>query len=73
MKATINVSMKHNDLADLSLVFENGSRVNMYGYLPRLGPFNSDYTKLVIDNETGKIVNWVPFTMKFLEDEANNI
>lgn len=57
--STITVFMKHDDRAVIT--FQN---IDKEGYLPNIGPFSSDQTELIIDNETGKILNWKPLDVK---------
>ena len=66
---TVEVFMKHDDRASFTILDENGNEVfeQNSDYLPYLGIFGGDDTSLKIDNETGKIIGWVPITKEHIE------
>ena len=56
----VNLFMKHNDCVVLSM----GS-VEIQGYLPHVNSvLGGDDTDLIIDNETGLIINWTPIRIR---------
>lgn len=73
----VTISMKHNDLAVMTLDNENDVEVFEHdGYMPDMGIFEGgDYTELTIDNATGKIIGWKPITpqdvTKFKEENGD--
>lgn len=60
----ITVYMKHDDRC--SMMIEDGHGdwlLNAHSdYMPYLGVFGGDDTKLRIDNATGQIIGWKPLT-----------
>ena len=61
----VYISMKHNDMANIQM-----DDVEHDGYMPYSGIFGGDYTSFEVDNETGKIIGWVPLRIedgKFVE------
>lgn len=67
----IFISVKCSDSCDYAVVDDQGNYIlEGDGYVPRnWGVGGGDYVKLTIDNETGKIVGWVPIDLKTLEIE----
>lgn len=65
----IGLSAKASDLHFVQIYFEDGSTREHDGYNPGVCG-SGDYTKLEIDNETGKIIGWKPLQLSDLfEDE----
>ena len=58
----VSVFVKHDDRALISLLDANNNTVEEQtdDYLPYVGVFGGEETELEIDNETGKIIGWVP-------------
>jgi hypothetical protein len=68
---TIELFMKHNDMANFEATDENGKKVFAHdGYMPYTENLGGDDTELTIDNATGKIIGWVPITLE--EIKAKN-
>lgn len=68
MKAKIYLFMKHDDTASLIIDNEKDEEIfDHQGYMPEVGVFGGDQTELVIDNETGKIIDWKPITQEELD------
>lgn len=64
----ISLYLKHDDRVSMII---NENDVDVYescDYLPYVGCLGGDHTELVIDNETGKILNWKPITKEEYED-----
>lgn len=60
----VKISLKHDDRASLQLINEFGEKLaEVDDGMPNVGVLGGDYTDLVIDNNTGKIIGWVPITM----------
>lgn len=61
--ATVTVFMKHNDAAWFRYE-EDGLTIESEGYMPRVGGvFDRGYgdsTCITIDNESGRVIGWVP-------------
>ena len=56
---TVTVFLKHDDRASLTLIGRDGQTIGEFdGYLPELGIFGGDDTKLSINNDTGEIIGW---------------
>lgn len=55
----VKVFMKHNDMTCISF----DTYYHDSDYLPYIGPFYSDESTFVIDNETGVIKNWKPLAV----------
>ena len=61
----VTISMKHSDMAELYLKGENQRTLKEYiDGMPHLGILGGDYTKLTIENATGKIIGWKPIEVK---------
>ncbi len=61
----VMIAMKHDDRASIEM---DGAEV--VGYMPYTGILGGGFTVLKIDNETGKIVGWIPLQIedgRFLE------
>lgn len=56
---TIEVWMKHNDLASINIPHMN---VDIDGYMPTIGPFAGDDTSIEICLDCGKVQDWEPIT-----------
>ena len=72
MKGTIKLYLKHDDRVDFVFVNENSQTITKDhdGYMPKVNNLlGGDYTRFVIDNETGKILNWKPVTLADLASE----
>jgi hypothetical protein len=66
---TISISAKCSDLFNATLTVD-GKQIGDYdGYVPEFmpGEHYGDYVRLVIDIDTGKILNWKKPTKKQLE------
>jgi hypothetical protein len=73
----IHLSFKHNDLSDVSIMDENDNAILEHnGYMLEMGIFiDQDQTVFVVDNETGKIIGWVPITeedVKRIKEEESD-
>jgi hypothetical protein len=66
----IFISCKHSDMLDMQIEDEDGNLILEHqGYGPNIGSLSGgDYLSLVIDNDTGKIIDWKPIT----QDEIEN-
>ena len=58
----VYVFLKHDDRASIISIDADGNEIQRIDgdYLPYVGIFGGDDTILKIDNETGKIIGWVP-------------
>jgi hypothetical protein len=67
---TVSVYMKHNDMTGMQLYDADGNTIEEMDsdYFPHVGVFGGDDTELTIDNETGKIIGWVPITTLSKDD-----
>ncbi len=63
----IFISCKHNDMCDFEVIDDDNTLYESHDYAPYLGIFGGDYTHFQVDNETGKIVGWVPITKEEIE------
>lgn len=65
MIKTISLFMKHNDCSVIQAKNDKSELIiESNGYMPDIHMLGGDTTELHIDNETGKIIGWVPFTEK---------
>ena len=65
MLKTIEISAKCSDMFRMNGLDENGNNicgVEYQGYVPSLVCSNSDCVQFKIDVETGRILNWKPFS-----------
>ena len=62
MIKTVHIYMKHDDRCVIELLDENEQDVEEMSseYMPHVGIFGGDDTDISIDNETGKIIGWIP-------------
>ncbi len=61
----VTINMKHSDMAELHLKGENQEVLAEYeDGMPNLGILGGDYTKLTIENATGKIIGWKPIELE---------
>lgn len=64
----IYINIKHDDRYSATIYSENGT-IGHSGYALYIdGLGGGDYTKMTIDNATGKIENWVPLTEENLKE-----
>ena len=63
----LHINGKVNDLFSVEYVDEeSGESITRSDY--PFGPFGSgDYINLIIDNDTGQILNWVPITLEMMK------
>lgn len=68
-KGKIFVGGKCSDMAWYYINNENGETVkDGEGYAPYIkGVSDGDYIEIEVDNETGKVIGWVPMTNKVVE------
>ena len=65
---TISFFAHHTDTFSILATMSDGSEIENSGYAPHIPAVCSgDDTEFVVDNETGKIVGWVPLTKEELE------
>jgi hypothetical protein len=71
---TLKINIKHNDMFAIELKDEGGKIIfSKDDYAPNIPHFcGGDYTDFFIDNETGKIIGWVPLTDKFIENNTKD-
>ena len=68
--ATVELYLKHNDLATIILLDDDGNNIQeKNGYIPYVGNIGGDDTHLIIENETGKIIGWKPILSLKTDDE----
>lgn len=70
MTQVVSVSFKHNDAAQIEVLQRGKTLFEHDGYMPYVGVFGGDYTELKIDNETGRILDWVPLKIEDLVAET---
>ena len=62
------IQVKHSDCGHYELLDTNHNIIEeVEGYAPDTAIGSGDYTELMVDNDTGIIVGWVP--IKTLKDE----
>lgn len=61
----VKLSLKHDDRASMQLINALGDVLaDVHDGVPSVGILGGDYTDLVIDNASGKIIGWTPITME---------
>lgn len=64
----VRLSGKCSDSSYTDIIFEDGGSIENYGYVPYIkGIGGGDYIDLRIENETGRLIGWVPLKHKDLE------
>jgi len=65
----ITVGGKCSDMAWFNVTKDGVPVIDHHGYMPSIKSIGGDdYIELDIDNETGKIIGWVPLTDASIED-----
>ena len=66
----VSFGAKCSDCSDIAVIFEDGTSFEKDGYPPTIsGVCGGDYFHFTVENETGRILGWVP-----LEDgEIHNL
>ena len=64
----VRLYLKHDDRT--SFGFEDGDfEIDKHSdYLPHVGILGGDDTTLTIDNDTGKIIGWIPITKEDFDE-----
>ena len=72
---TVKISVNTRENFDLDAVNNNGETVvESHGYMPHwVHGYNYGVFDLEIDNETGKILNWVPLTKEEIEKKIKDL
>lgn len=70
---TVRIQAHCRDCFDASLKDENGNTLMEHqGYVAKWFPAGSgDDVRMEIDNETGRILNWVPIKDEVLEEDED--
>jgi len=70
----VNFGAKCNDMADFRVMFEDGTTFEKDGYPPKVsGVCGGDYYDFTVENETGRILGWVPIKSEEVEELARNM
>lgn len=71
----IAIGGKCSDMGWMQVTDEEGVRIIDYdGYVPEIAAIGGgDYIEIEIDNDTGKVIGWVPLTVSALQESIGEL